>query len=1036
MKLKFISTLLVACMAFYAQAQQVDCNNIPEWSAASIYNTNDQVVFSGNKYTANWWTQGDDPALNSGQWMVWSKNGSCAGSNDLPTAVLTAPSEGSNFVVGDMVTVSANANDTDGTVAKVSFYSNGILIGEDFSAPFEVTWNSNNAGNFALSGVGTDNLGGLSTAATVHVVVSGGSNLLPVVELTSPGNNTSFEVGVPIHFTANASDADGSIAKVQFLADNSVLYETSTSPYAFTWNTASEGVHELRAVAIDNEGATAYSAATITVVGPATSDFSLANLPLQINQNNGTSVAYTFDAPIESVLSRNRGVANFVVNGNSITIQATKAGRTGLKITSSGVSYYMGLRVNKADGSIPGLPQHLSIGSVSEDKAADISFWEDLDTDFTNKEMDIRYIYINGGAIGGWRSWGPDRPRKFAENSVRLGLIPFFVYYNIPDNGESYEGDLAHVRDVHYMTEYFIDINTFMEEVEGVVNGDLYGIILEPDFLGYMQQQSGTNDPTQIATAVNATNISPNVGNIRTLVERINKTIDDKRTLGHNIFYGWQLNLWAYPNAGTGQGVLRITDTKGYDAGREEIKEAAQQTTLFAIASGTLTHGANFLSIDKYGLDAMGHINDVDPSKSRWFFNNDHWNNYLYFVENMHLTSGFPIVLWQLPVGHINGTTTTSAYSGQVFTDLPNTDTKYEDSSSDFFLGDSFVAGSALRQNYFAQNLYNDARIGISGNTITWQDHMAATKAAGVISVLFGAGVNSSTDGVGSPPSDDYFWIQKVQAYYQRGAVPLDKEYGTGNDNPCSNGGCAPVVKILNPQDQSELQKTVLTPIVFEMAAWDLDGTISSMELVTSTGTIVPNGSGGNYSASWLPPSFGTYRIEAKAVDNDGKITIDAIDITVSAFDPALCGVAAWDASVTYANKGTEVSYDGKIFANKWWTQGDLPTNGGVWEYKRNCGSAAVAHQYVPTQYKVETLVYPNPVKNELHFKFSINETGPTTCKVYDVNGQLKLLVFQGILKDGTHSISARVDALEPGIYLYKITSGSRSIHSGRIIKE
>ena len=38
---------------------------------------------------------------------------------------------------------------------------------------------------------------------------------------------------------------------------------------------------------------------------------------------------------------------------------------------------------------------------------------------------------------------------------------------------------------------------------------------------------------------------------------------------------------------------------------------------------------------------------------------------------------------------------------------------------------------------------------------------------AGVTCILFGAGVGSSTDAVGDPPTDDYWWITKAQRYYK-----------------------------------------------------------------------------------------------------------------------------------------------------------------------------------------------------------------------------------------------------------------------------
>ncbi|KAG0308746.1 Chitinase 1 [Dissophora globulifera] len=37
-------------------------------------------------------------------------------------------------------------------------------------------------------------------------------------------------------------------------------------------------------------------------------------------------------------------------------------------------------------------------------------------------------------------------------------------------------------------------------------------------------------------------------------------------------------------------------------------------------------------------------------------------------------------------------------------------------------------------------------------------------------------------------------------------------------------------------------------------------------------------------------------------------------------------GVAAWDSGKVYATPGTKVSYNGHVWTNQWWTQGDTPT--------------------------------------------------------------------------------------------------------------
>ncbi len=53
------------------------CNGLPTWSATGIYVAGNSVAHQGVKYTAKWWTQGENPAQKSGQWDVWKNNGSC-----------------------------------------------------------------------------------------------------------------------------------------------------------------------------------------------------------------------------------------------------------------------------------------------------------------------------------------------------------------------------------------------------------------------------------------------------------------------------------------------------------------------------------------------------------------------------------------------------------------------------------------------------------------------------------------------------------------------------------------------------------------------------------------------------------------------------------------------------------------------------------------------------------------------------------------------------------------------------------------------
>jgi subtilisin family serine protease/regulation of enolase protein 1 (concanavalin A-like superfamily) len=89
-----------------------------------------------------------------------------APANQAPSVSLSAPADGATFTAPATMTVSANANDTDGTIARVDFYQGATLIGSDTSSPYSVTWSNVAAGSYSLTAVATrrrrrgDHLGG------------------------------------------------------------------------------------------------------------------------------------------------------------------------------------------------------------------------------------------------------------------------------------------------------------------------------------------------------------------------------------------------------------------------------------------------------------------------------------------------------------------------------------------------------------------------------------------------------------------------------------------------------------------------------------------------------------------------------------------------------------------------------------------------------------------------------------------------------------------------------------------------------------
>ncbi|SHK14388.1 hypothetical protein SAMN02745163_03268 [Clostridium cavendishii DSM 21758] len=492
---------------------------------------------------------------------------------------------------------------------------------------------------------------------------------------------------------------------------------------------------------------------------------------------------YSVQSPKYSVISSNTdSVKATIKNENVLSIDAVSAGRSGLKIieATSGDVRYVGARVKNADGTNPGMPKYLSMGSVSQDTEGDLNFWRDSANDLKNKRTDVRYIYINGGPKGGWRSWtmqdgkgDGDRARTFIKESQKLGMIPFFVFYNIPDNDENFKVDISHIQSKDYMEGYYKDLK-YLLDICKEFGDDTVGIIFEPDFLGYMMQQSGKR-PSEIPATVDAAYSSGILSkdkdpkfenNVTGLVNSINYTV---KKYYPQAYYGWQFNIWSFDSTDIpGQGLLHKTEFIGQEKGRDFIKDVAKSTANYYNEAGITNYGASFISIDKYGLDGGFEDGAADnPKKSKWLWNADIWNNYLLYTKTLHETTKLPVILWQLPVGHLNGSTEISPYTNTSFPTLTNKVNSYEDSAPNYFLGDTFIGGSDSRNAYFGANLCNDPKIKVNGEKITWGDHMQEAKDAGIISMLFGAGVNGSTHSTGTPPDDSYWFITKIQKYYQ-----------------------------------------------------------------------------------------------------------------------------------------------------------------------------------------------------------------------------------------------------------------------------
>jgi hypothetical protein len=358
----------------------------------------------------------------------------------------------------------------------------------------------------------------------------------------------------------------------------------------------------------------------------------------------------------------------------------------------------------------------------------------------------------------------------------QFGMTPVLVDYGMNGNIDGTGVDYTNMQDSSWVSGYFQALRAAAQAAATAAPGRPVGWIVEPDMLGYLQQNYASQyggDASRFPAATGAAYSSgvlaagtdPAFGNsLRGLVEAISYTI---KKYDPSAFVGWQVNTWAVRDA------LKDTDSLGWQAGQASVVSTANQVAAF-LQSADIGYRADFVAFDQWGQD-FGILRDPDPASDIRYLNDAHWLNYLLYVKTIRQTLGLPAVLWQIATGHLNSTRTASPTYWNASGTFPDLDdvsaNRFEDSASTFFFGDSFTAtGNNLA--FYGSNPGADPKVSVSGSTVTWGSHMPEAAAAGIVAVLFGAGTGTGTYGVPetsgtyqSTPSDFDYWVTRAQSY-------------------------------------------------------------------------------------------------------------------------------------------------------------------------------------------------------------------------------------------------------------------------------
>ncbi len=241
--------------------------------------------------------------------------------NQAPTISITSPSNGANFITGAVVAIAATAADSDGTVTSVEFFVDGASVGVDNSAPYTANYTSV-LGPHTLTAKATDDRSAQTTSSTISISVL--NNVPPTVSLTAPSNGSSVTAPTAVTINATAADADGSVTKVEFYVNGTLIGEDLSAPYSFVW-TSVVGTANITAKATDNGGAfTTSSTVTISVLDPFA-------LPYKVGSVSSSCAASTFTLPFIAVDSVHNVIGydmvlNYNINKITPTGIVTKVG--------------------------------------------------------------------------------------------------------------------------------------------------------------------------------------------------------------------------------------------------------------------------------------------------------------------------------------------------------------------------------------------------------------------------------------------------------------------------------------------------------------------------------------------------------------------------------------------------------------------------------------------------------------------------------------------------------------------------------------
>lgn len=256
----------------------------------------------------------------------------------------------------------------------------------------------------------------------------------------------------------------------------------------------------------------------------------------------------------------------------------------------------------------------------------------------------FRYQYLAGGVNTnrGWATWNDngDFARYYIEDSRAHGFIPVFTYYMMPQSwpggGGEADANFVNANNTATMTAYYNDLILFFQKA-GAFPQQKVVLHVEPDFWGYMQRHTASDDARGVTAKVSETGI-PQLAGLPSTVSGFAKAIIRLRdAYAPNVVLAYHLSVW-----GTG------TDIGLQDPPDATVDALADRSAAFY---NSLEASFDIVFAEFSDRDAGYYQYFIGHGAIYWFDAEDYRRN-LRYLSRFSSAVNRRLVMWQIPLGN------------------------------------------------------------------------------------------------------------------------------------------------------------------------------------------------------------------------------------------------------------------------------------------------------------------------------------------------------------------------------------------------